>query len=286
MDLEVVEIEQEIKNGQNMSSDDVRALKAALNKLGFYTPDFNKGITGETDKDFFEAIKNFQVSQMLGATGRVSPDDKTIRALNTELENPNNFTIFKRPYIWRTVGDKDVRGSHAARAGRQFSWDNPPEGGHPGEDFGCRCWAEPIIPMMPRGLNVSQSDLIGVVPLDGIKQFLPPELLVELGVIAGTGIGIGTILRGVLSKNIKLNKHQLKNLSRFIKKIPANSKNSVKIKKEKNGHIKFTTTSLGKVPGSKSVYQKTVNPEGKTIEFSKTTYDPKGKIVHIKDKLK
>lgn len=47
-------------------------------------------------------------------------------------------------YIWRTVQDDKVRSSHAARAGETFSWTNPPEGGHPGEDFGCRCWAEII----------------------------------------------------------------------------------------------------------------------------------------------
>tara|TARA_B100001248_G_scaffold201654_1_gene155893 strand:- start:346 stop:621 length:276 start_codon:yes stop_codon:yes gene_type:complete len=46
-------------------------------------------------------------------------------------------------YIWRTSGDDKVRTSHAMREGKVFSWDNPPEGGHPGEDYGCRCTAEP-----------------------------------------------------------------------------------------------------------------------------------------------
>ena len=47
-------------------------------------------------------------------------------------------------YIWRTQGDKDVRSTHANREGQIFSWDNPPPGGHPGEDYGCRCTAETI----------------------------------------------------------------------------------------------------------------------------------------------
>ena len=46
-------------------------------------------------------------------------------------------------YIWRTRGDGKVRASHAVNNGRIFSWDNPPETGHPGEDYGCRCTAEP-----------------------------------------------------------------------------------------------------------------------------------------------
>lgn len=34
-------------------------------------------------------------------------------------------------YIWRTTQDDKVREDHAARAGKTFSWTNPPEGGPP-----------------------------------------------------------------------------------------------------------------------------------------------------------
>mgnify|MGYP002843241913 CR=1 FL=1 len=47
-------------------------------------------------------------------------------------------------YIWRTVGDDKVREEHAAREDKVFAYDNPPEGGNPGEDYNCCCWAEPI----------------------------------------------------------------------------------------------------------------------------------------------
>lgn len=49
-------------------------------------------------------------------------------------------------YIWRTQGDTKVRGTHAQREGQIFSWDTAPEGGHPGEDYNCRCHAEPYTP--------------------------------------------------------------------------------------------------------------------------------------------
>lgn len=49
-------------------------------------------------------------------------------------------------YVWRTSGDNKVRSSHAANNGKIFAWDNPPETGHPGEDYGCRCTAEPHTP--------------------------------------------------------------------------------------------------------------------------------------------
>ncbi len=47
-------------------------------------------------------------------------------------------------YIWRTAGDSKVRSSHAERNGETFSWDAPPEGGHPGEAPNCRCRAEDV----------------------------------------------------------------------------------------------------------------------------------------------
>lgn len=46
-------------------------------------------------------------------------------------------------YIWRTRKDRKVRPTHAANDGIVFTWDYPPPTGHPGEDYGCRCTAEP-----------------------------------------------------------------------------------------------------------------------------------------------
>ncbi|HPA70780.1 MAG TPA: minor capsid protein [Spirochaetota bacterium] len=52
-------------------------------------------------------------------------------------------------YIWRALKDGRVRDAHAEVSGKFFDWKNPPNVGvndnpvHPGEDFNCRCWAEP-----------------------------------------------------------------------------------------------------------------------------------------------
>ncbi|MCP4393335.1 MAG: hypothetical protein GY804_03565, partial [Alphaproteobacteria bacterium] len=48
-------------------------------------------------------------------------------------------------YIWHTQKDSKTRSSHADRDGKVFEWAHPPEGGHPGEDYNCRCWAEPVM---------------------------------------------------------------------------------------------------------------------------------------------
>jgi len=69
-----------------------------------------------------------------GGSGTVNPD--------TGLLEFSTKTDKKGTYTWRTQGDGKVRGAHAERNGKVFSWDDPPEGGHPGEASNCRCRAE------------------------------------------------------------------------------------------------------------------------------------------------
>lgn len=58
-------------------------------------------------------------------------------------------------YIWRTRNDGKVRSSHADRERQVFSLDDPPVGGHPGEDYNCRCTAEPYYPETSEFLRFS-----------------------------------------------------------------------------------------------------------------------------------
>ena len=72
-----------------------------------------------------------------------------VAKLNGELTQARQEDAGVNEYIWRTVGDERVRDSHAEVDGLKFSWDSPPtqtDGNHPGEDYQCRCWAEPILP--------------------------------------------------------------------------------------------------------------------------------------------
>lgn len=49
-------------------------------------------------------------------------------------------------YVWSTSRDERVRESHAELEGEVIAWASPPEPGHPGQDFQCRCVALPVIP--------------------------------------------------------------------------------------------------------------------------------------------
>lgn len=47
-------------------------------------------------------------------------------------------------YIWRAQGDGRVRKSHGLNDGRVFKKSDPPATGHPGDEHGCRCYAEEL----------------------------------------------------------------------------------------------------------------------------------------------
>lgn len=77
---------------------------------------------------------------------------KTNAAINGARQESAGIT----KYVWSTSLDERVRGnpdgawpdaepSHYDLEGKIFSWDDPPEPGHPGEDYQCRCIALPYI---------------------------------------------------------------------------------------------------------------------------------------------
>jgi len=82
---------------------------------------------------------------------------------------------------------------------------------------------------------------------------------------------------------LKLADGQAANLARFNKKLPKGS-TGTHVDQLGDG-VMFTAEVPGRVPGSRAVYQKAVDANGVTTSFTKTTFDPQGNIVHIKDKL-
>lgn len=68
--------------------------------------------------------------------------------LNGQLTEERQTRIGVRSYKWRGSLDERERDEHVAREGETFRWDDPPEDGHPGEPILCRCWAEPVLPLL------------------------------------------------------------------------------------------------------------------------------------------
>jgi SPP1 gp7 family putative phage head morphogenesis protein len=61
-------------------------------------------------------------------------------------------------YEWSTAGDERVRDEHAARDGKRYSWDDPPEDGHPGEPIQCRCVAVPIVDTLMEAVEEAEDE--------------------------------------------------------------------------------------------------------------------------------
>lgn len=130
-----LQLEKELSPNSSVDEFDVLQVKRALNRLGYYFPYEDIGITGIPDSDLFQALKRFQINNGLPGTGTAKPGDGTIKALNTSIaEAPDG------KYVWRTVNDDLVRPGHAALDGEVRTWSDSPD---PGEEFNCRCWAEP-----------------------------------------------------------------------------------------------------------------------------------------------
>lgn len=131
-----IEIKGHFAPNSAASDHDVRLIKNALNRLGYYQPYEKVGITGIPDSGVFTALKAFQKDHGLKVTGTARPGDDTIETLAAEAsKTPDGH------YIWRTVEDDRVRSSHAELNRTLRAWADSPD---PTEEYNCRCWAEHI----------------------------------------------------------------------------------------------------------------------------------------------
>lgn len=80
-----------------------------------------------------------------------------VSKLNGQLTKERQTRLGVTGYWWRDSRDVRVRPMHRQLAresdrGKMYSWDAPPvtnkagDHNHPGGDYQCRCWADPIIP--------------------------------------------------------------------------------------------------------------------------------------------
>jgi SPP1 gp7 family putative phage head morphogenesis protein len=73
-----------------------------------------------------------------------------VNKLNGELNQMRQESVGIEEYVWRTSQDERVRPRHRELDGTKQKWNDPPQlradfSGHPGEDFQCRCFAEPVL---------------------------------------------------------------------------------------------------------------------------------------------
>lgn len=135
------------------------ALAATVTRLNQYLP---SGISVDISAVDLSPLRDqlrSEVAARLTETGvAVDPNDPVITSIIARYaEILNGFLqtegLHVDRYIWRSNDDSRVRAVHAEYDDHIFLWSAPPEGGHPGQDWNCRCTAEPIIDLnaIPEG---------------------------------------------------------------------------------------------------------------------------------------
>ncbi|HVS54524.1 MAG TPA: RHS repeat-associated core domain-containing protein [Opitutaceae bacterium] len=106
---------------------------------------------------------------------------------------------------------------------------------------------------------------------------------------AGAVAGMALMLDGgsgfaAENRAVSLTAEQAKNVARFEKSLPGVPEPTV-VRPLPNGGVAAQANVPGRVPGSFATYEKQIDAAGKTIQYTKTTVDPAGNIVHVKDKI-
>ena len=103
------------------------------------------------------------------------------------------------------------------------------------------------------------------------------------GTKGGTSIYSGTSKSSALSSVSSLPK-EIQGSAKSFFMGGSNHYDKFSVEKLSDGNYQIKMENPGKVPGSKAVYYKIVDPEGHTIRVYKETYDPNGNLVHVKEK--
>ena len=102
-----------------------------------------KSLTAGSKKSLIEEIQ--AIGKVTSSRARFIARDQTAK-FNGVLTEARQTAIGVEEYDWVTSRDSRVRDSHADNDGKRFRWDSPPpDTGHPGHDFNCRCTARAVI---------------------------------------------------------------------------------------------------------------------------------------------
>jgi len=127
------------------------ALAAAVGRLNQHLPD---GVSIDISAIDLTPIRDqirSEVADRLTEIGvAVNPNDPVITKVLARYAEILNGVLQTQglnaeQYIWRSQDDSRVRSAHAAYDDHIFSWSDPPDGGHPGQGWNCRCTAEPVL---------------------------------------------------------------------------------------------------------------------------------------------
>lgn len=105
-------------------------------------------VTGQRSKTLIKEIA--EIGGITERRAKLIARTEVSRA-NAALTQARAEWVGSEGYIWRTVGDSDVRDAHKHMEGRYVRWSQPPitdmkNPYHAGAGPNCRCTAEPVLP--------------------------------------------------------------------------------------------------------------------------------------------
>ena len=123
---------------------------------------------------------------------RTAMEERLLRAFAGLINQLRQEDLGIVQYIWRSRDDAKVRDSHAVYDDRVFRWDDPPEGGDPGEAHNCRCHAEPVLPGVQSNVVLAE-----FAPTANSVPALDPTDAIR-GLRALTGVGAALLASDLL----------------------------------------------------------------------------------------
>jgi SPP1 gp7 family putative phage head morphogenesis protein len=238
-----------LSRGQKSIVTDARTMPEASDAFTELTVKIVEGvrqkIDAEIDKQFLLGKREVQMRKnlekvVLRYQDRTIPNKMKMLAthFNAKLTEVRMQEAGATHYIWHSRDDKRVRPSHAANDGKVFAWDNPPETGHPGEDYNCRCWAEPVelrLEISPLSNEINDPESI-----DGPPARYPWEKPAPILVIPFPTVELRQIKRRVVAGVAKVIKATGKIFNDPISKRPEGvPKDWVKMPSNKGGGYKY-----------------------------------------------
>lgn len=165
----------------DLDEDLYQTLKDDVSIIPELTPEMKKNISEEYSQNLSKYIKDFSEDMILKLRSQVEQNalngyraKDLVKIIEKQYNVSRNKAKFLarqetslliskfreerykdagiKRYRWSTSKDARVRPDHKRLQGKIFDWENPPiiddntgRRGHPGEDFGCRCVAIPIV---------------------------------------------------------------------------------------------------------------------------------------------
>ena len=136
---------QDVKDIVMLRSDVVRSLfKDVADEIvnGTLREAASWAITTEPQSELRQGLRDIETKARKRVEIIASDQAAKLSAAFTEARSKQSKI---KKYRWVTMKDNRVRHAHRDRHGKTFEWSKPPTGGHPGEDYNCRCKAVPII---------------------------------------------------------------------------------------------------------------------------------------------